>query len=108
MPEERPALPAPVTSGPRVRAFPQRPHRILHDLTGKLEQPRARLDGVAHQINTEIPSYGWWIFPLIELSYGLLRLWPSRSARTELDRVDQNNILVSRWPNRAREGGACK
>ena len=39
---------------------------------------------------------------------GLLRLWPSRSARTELDRVDQNNILVSRWPNRAREGGACK
>ena len=50
-------LPVPVTLGSSVRPFPQRPRRILHDLTGKLEQARARLDRVAHEINIEIPLH---------------------------------------------------
>ena len=49
-----PGSPGSRTLSPSVRPFPQRPHRFLHDLTGKLEQLRARLDRVAHEINIEI------------------------------------------------------
>ena len=49
----------------------QRPRRILHDLTGKLEQSRARLDRTAHEINIEIPLRFGEVHGGIALEQGL-------------------------------------